>query len=291
MEVLVLGGNGLLGSAVVAAARARSNPVSLTYHSAAPDFEVPATRQDVRDVDGLGALLDERAPDVVVNCAAMTDVDGCESARDRAFEINADAPGALTAAATGRDVGFVHVSTDYVFDGRRREPYAETADPNPIQTYGESKLAGDRAVLDHDDALVVRPSFVYGRRGDTGTLEGFPAWVDGKLAAGESVPLFADQWVTPSRAGATAETILDLVEAGESGLFNVACRTCTTPYEFGLEVASLQGYDPDLVQEGSMTDVERDAARPTYSCLDAGLVERTLGRDQPTLEADLRAVF
>ena len=292
MDVLVVGGNGLLGSAVVAAARARSHAVSLTYHSSAPAFDIPATQLDVRETDGFVDALETAAPDVVVNCAAMTDVDGCESARERAFAVNAEAPGAMAAACAARDVAFVHVSTDYVFDGESRTPYPETATVNPMQVYGESKAVGDRRVLEADgDALIARLSFVYGRRGDTGTLEGFPAWVDGTLSAGESAPLFADQWITPSRAGATASTIFDLVNASASGLFHVACRTCTTPYEFGREIATLRGYDTDLIDEGSTDDVARDAARPTYSCLDVGRLERTLGRAQPTLASDLRAVF
>ena len=292
MDVLVVGGNGLLGSAVVAAAQARSHTVSLTYHSSAPAFDVPATQLDVRETEEFVDILEATAPDLVVNCAAMTDVDGCESARERAFAVNAEAPGAMAAACATRDVAFVHVSTDYVFDGESRTPYPEMAATNPVQVYGTSKVAGDRRVLENDaDALVARLSFVYGRRGDTGALDGFPAWVDGKLSAGESAPLFADQWITPSRAGATASTILDLVDASASGLFHVACRTCTTPYEFGQEIAALQGYDTDLIDEGSTDDVARDAARPTYSCLDIGLLERTLGRAQPTLASDLRAVF
>ncbi|MFC7194875.1 SDR family oxidoreductase [Halosimplex aquaticum] len=252
---------------------------------------VALSRLDIRDADRAAALLDERAPDLVVNCAAMTDVDGCERDPDRARAVNGEAPGALAAACADRGIPFVHVSTDYVFDGRDGSPYDESADPNPLQAYGESKLAGERAVADAGgDSLVVRLSFVYGTHGFTGELTGFPAWVRGKLAAGESVPLFTDQHVTPSRAGQAAATVLDLADAGEWGTVHVASRSCLTPYEFGRLLADRLDADPTLVEEGSMDDIEREATRPRDTCLDVSRVERALGCPQPTADEDLAAI-
>lgn len=292
MELLVVGGNGLLGSAMVAEGLDRSLDVSTTYHSEPPAFDVSSFELDIRDAERVEEILNDVSPDVVVNCAAMTDVDGCESAPEKAFDVNGEAPAHFASATAEREIQFVHVSTDYVFDGRQRTPYAEEADPAPVQTYGESKLAGEQAVLERNDqALVPRLSFVYGRRGDTGVLEGFPAWVDDQLAAGETVPLFTDQWITPSRAGVTAETILDLVAVSATGIVHVANRSCVTPYEFGQKIASARGHDVNLLAEGSMADVNRAAERPPYTCLDTERVEGLLGRPLPTLEADLEAIF
>lgn len=291
MRLLVVGANGLLGSNVVRAGQQRGWDISGTYHTTRPAFEIPLSQFDLEEHDGFCDVIEKHDPDVVVNCAAMTDVDGCEQRPERAHVCNGEAPGGLAAQCDSSGVAFVHVSTDYVFDGTARTPYFESAEPNPVQVYGESKLAGERAVRERlDDALVVRLSFVWGIHRGSGDLNGFPAWVRERLRSGEEVPLFTDQWVTPTRAGQAAETLLDLIEEDADGLFHVACGSCVTPYEFGKEIASHVDDTEDLLTEGSMTDVSRDATRPTYSCLDVRRVESVLGRSQPTLTEDVEAV-
>jgi dTDP-4-dehydrorhamnose reductase len=192
-----------------------------------------------------------------------------------------------------RDTQFVHVSTDYVFDGKSDERYGEESDPNPIQVYGESKLEGDRGVLlAHRSPLLVRPSFVYGvnQTGEKPGLEGFPAWVRSQLVDSEEVPLLTDQYVTPSRAGATAETMLDLLEAGATGTYNVAARSCVTPYEFGWELVEQVAARESSLSRESQTDIKRSAARPTNTCLNVEKVESRLGRPQPTLGEDIASI-
>lgn len=291
MRLLVVGANGLLGSNVVHAGHKRGWDVSGTYHSTQPALDIPLTQFDLAEYDDFDGVLDEHDPDVVVNCAAMTDVDACETNPAQAHLLNADAPGELAAHCDANDVAFVHVSTDYVFDGTTRDPYTESAAPNPVQVYGQSKLAGEQAVRDHGgDVLLPRLSFVWGVHQGTGGLTGFPAWVRDQLEAGEAIPLFTDQWITPTRAGHAAETILDLIQDDAAGLFNVVCESCVTPYEFGAVIADHLDSDDDLLTEGSTADVERDAARPTYSCLDVEKVASTLGRPQPTVREDVDAV-
>jgi dTDP-4-dehydrorhamnose reductase len=208
-----------------------------TYHSTAPAFEIPLEQHDVRETAVFRTILDDYQPDVVVNCAAMTDVDGCESDREAAFEVNGTAPGDLASCCTARDIPFVHVSTDYVFDGGASKPYDGAASTDPRQVYGESKLAGEEAVQNVDgDVLVARFSFVYGVRGDTDELVGFPAWVRNTLANSDDVLLFIDQHLTPTRAGQAADTFLDLLEAEAKGLYHVTCRSCVTPYALGHKI-------------------------------------------------------
>lgn len=291
MDVLVIGSGGLLGSNVVTAARDRGQTATGTFHSTRPSLDVELVQLDVRDVDALRETLNEHAPDVVVNCAAVTDVDACERAPDEAFEVNGHAPGSLATLCNDRDVAFVHVSTDYVFDGRADEPYDESSSTNPLQIYGESKLEGERAVQDaHERALLVRLSFVWGVHRSTDQLAGFPAWLRDRLAARESTSLFTDQHVTPSRAGAAASTILDLIETGQSGTFHVTSRSCVTPYDFGTALCERIGADEALLTPGSQADVDRPASRPGNTCLDVGKVETTLDRLQPRIEDDLDAV-
>lgn len=287
MDVVVLGASGLLGSNVVATAIDRVDDVVGTYRSTEPDVAAPCYHCDLTEVGNGSDLLDDHEPDVVVNCAALTDVDDCERTPAAAQQVNADGPRRIAELCHQRGISFVHVSTDYVFDGKSHTPYAETHDPNPIQAYGRTKLEGERSVLDvAPSSLVVRLSFVYGTHRSTGDLTGFPAWVVSELQAGNDVPLFTDQYVTPSRAGQAATTLLDLVSAGERGLFHVASRSCVTPYQFGLEIASRMTTQGRLLK-GSKDDIDRVAPRPEHTCLDSTKVERTLGRPQPTLQEDL----
>lgn len=291
MRFLVVGANGLLGSNVVYACQQRGWDVSGTYHSTRPAFDIPLVQFDLKASNSFEDILGDHDPDVIVNCAAMTDVDGCERNPERALLLNGEAPGELAAHCEGNDVGFVHVSTDYVFDGTARTSYSESAKPNPVQVYGESKRAGERSVQNEiGNALVVRLSFVWGLHRSEGELTGFPAWVREQLQGDEAVPLFTDQWVTPTRAGQAAETLLDLIDDDAAGLFHVACRSCVTPYEFGEILAEYIPNDGDL-KAGSMSALNRDATRPTYSCLDVDKVESTLGRSQPTVREDVEAVW
>jgi dTDP-4-dehydrorhamnose reductase len=293
MDLLAVGAGGLVGSNVVARATARGWSVAGTYHSTEPALDASLHALDVTDRGALRDGLAATDPDAVVNCAAMTDVDACERDPERARAVNADAPGALASACADRGIRFAHLSTDYVFGGGAEAPYDEAAATDPRQTYGRTKLDGERAVRRaHGDALVARLSFVYGvHRGDPAApLTGFPAWVRERLAAGESVPLFTDQHVTPTRAGQAAETVLDLVAAGATGTFHVAGRSCVTPHAFGEAVASRVGAPDSLLDRSSLDAVERPAERPRYTCLDVAKVETRLGRAQPTLATDLDAI-
>lgn len=290
--VLVVGASGLLGSNVVAAVDDRDETAVGTYYSREPALGgTPCVELDIRDRGAVAALLDEREPTHVVNCAALTDVDACERRPDDARAVNADAPGTIAGLCADRGIALTHVSTDYVFDGGGEQPYAEGDETNPIQVYGETKLAGERTVRDaHPNPTVVRLSFVYGIHRGRDELAGFPAWVRGRLRDGEVTPLFTDQRVTPTRAGQAATTILALHEHGATGTYHVAARSCVTPHAFGERIRERLGADPALVEVGSMDDVDRPARRPANTCLDVERIEATLDRAQPTLDGDLDAI-
>lgn len=290
MDVVVVGASGLLGSNVVAAALDRGQSVGCAYHTSEPAFEGPCRQLDIRRTDQFEELVTECEPRHVVNCAAMTDVDECERRPERAREINATAPGDLASVCSDHDIEFTHVSTDYVFDGEGTHRYCERDEPNPIQAYGRSKLAGERfATAAGESALILRLSFVYGldRSGESPVLSGFPAWVRSQLRDGEMVSLYTDQRVTPSRAGAAATTLLDLRASGADGVYHVASRSCVTPYKFGRRLADEAGVDADTLVPTSSEDDSRTAARPSNACLSVERVTERLGRPQPTLESDV----
>lgn len=288
MAVLVIGANGLLGSATVKLLLRRETDVIGAYHSESPQFDIPLVQLDVKKTDPMATLIDKYEVETVINCAALTDVDACETNPELANKVNSIAPGRLATICSSREIDFVHFSTDYVFDGQSESFYTENDPPRPVQTYGHSKLAGERSVRDaKPDSLILRLSFLYGSRGDSGELEGFPQWVAQNLVAGESVQLFTDQYLTPSRVGQVAKTTLSLLDSDTSGLFHVASRSCVTPYEFGIEVSDLIDGDETLITPSSISNIDRNAKRPQCSCLDVSKVERRLERQQPTLSEDL----
>lgn len=165
MKIIILGSNGRLGSALV------------RHWSGKPDLDiVPLTRAqaDLSDPEGAVAAVAAipfGARDVVVNCAAATDVDGCERDRDGAERINATSPGGIARLCAARGARLVHIGTDYVFDGSLERPYTEEDEPRPLSHYGTTKLAGDREVLSASpEHCVVRVSWVFG--------PGKPSFVD-----------------------------------------------------------------------------------------------------------------
>lgn len=291
MRLLVIGANGLLGSNVIVAAKKRNWTVSGTFHSTEPTCDVPVTRFDLQNHERFDDVIDEHDPDVVINCAALTDVDECEEDPESAQVINGEAPGTIASHCEARDIDYIQISTDYVFNGKAEEPYSESANPTPIQTYGKSKLAGEQAVQSEmDDVLLARLSFVWGIHQWKNALTGFPAWVRDKILSDDEVPLFADQHITPTRAGQAAETLLDLIEQNATGLFHVACRSCVSPFEFGKLVAQHIDNNTAQLEIASMSDVKQEADRPKYSCLSVEKVEATLERPQPTLQEDIESI-
>src|SRR6266581_5246730 len=152
MKIIVLGAGGRLGASLVREFR--------------PNYDVAGfnhAQLDLSNLEGLREKVGATTFDVLINAAAFTNVDACETQRDQAFLINAEAPGVLAEICNAKDAKLIHFSTDYVFDGEKRAPYTEEDEAKPISAYGESKLTGEKNVLAADERhLVVRVSWVFG---------------------------------------------------------------------------------------------------------------------------------
>lgn len=199
MEVLVIGASGLLGSNVAEVSLSKGYETTGTYRDTDFQIPIPSHQLDVRNEDRVGMLIRDHRPDLVVNCAALTDVDACEREPEKAKVINGNAPGLIAAVCDDHEIPLIHISTDYVFPGASESHYTEEDVKDPIQEYGKTKLAGERNVqLTHDNPIIVRVSFLYGYNRSTESLEGFPAWVIDRLRLDENIPLFTDQYITPT---------------------------------------------------------------------------------------------
>jgi dTDP-4-dehydrorhamnose reductase len=244
VKVLLVGATGQLGSAL--------RPV-LAAHEVAP---FGSRQLDVRDAEQVRSVLTAQRPDVVVNCSAWTDVDGAESDPQGAFATNADGPRHLAEVARDIDAALLHVSTDYVFDGEKAGPTFESDAPNPLQVYGESKLAGERAVLETwQRSWVVRTAWLYSTTG-----RNFALTMRG-LAAGGVVRVVDDQFGCPTYAPQLAAALGTLIEGDAFGLRHLAADGLASWWEFAGALFRAQGLDV-RVEPVTTAEFPRPARRP-----------------------------
>ncbi len=218
---------------------------------------------DITDEGTTRAAVVEAAPDLVVNCAAYTNVDGAESDRDTAFAVNATGAGNLASGAEAVGASIVHLSTDYVFDGTGNRPYLEDDPVNPLSAYGDSKLEGERAVIRACRRhLIVRTAWLYGHAG--------PNFVEKMLELADTQDVLRvvdDQFGTPTNARDLAWLIKELVAAGALGVVNATNAGSCSWHEFTVEILKNAGRSGPLVEPVPTEEFPRPAPRPRYSVL------------------------
>lgn len=251
MRVLVTGAGGMLGRDVVERLRRDADVVGLTRDQL--DITDPArVSEAVADVDA------------IVNCAAYTAVDAAQDQEATAFAINAVGPQLLARAASERGARLVQVSTDYVFAGDARSPYAETDPLAPVSAYGRTKAAGEWAVRAAGaEHLVVRTAWLYGAGGAC-----FPRTIARLVRERGGLDVVADQWGQPTWTVDVAEVIAGLlaVEA-PGGVYHTTSTGSCTWHAFARAVVAADGGDPDVVAPTTSEAFQRPAPRPSYSVL------------------------
>jgi len=222
-------------------------------------------RLDIADASAVAAVLDAVRPRVVINCAACTAVDACESDPDRAFRANAIGAGVLAAACGRRGIRLVHLSTDYVFCGDLDRPYHEWDATGPRTVYGASKLAGEQAVRAHcPDHLIVRTAWLYGPGG--------PSFLHSilRLAADASaapLPVVDDQRGSPTSTAVVADLLVHLIAGDITGTVHASCEGETTWYGFATAIAACRRL-PRALRPCSTAEHPRPAPRPANSRLE-----------------------
>lgn len=285
-KVLVVGGAGLLGQYALEEAHRRGHEVVATSRGATPSRTSVVWRElDLRDRDAIRGIVREAGADVVLNAAALTDVDGCEDHPEEAQTVNALAPEVLARACRIAGSRLVHVSTDYVFDGTG--PVTETAEPNPLGAYGRTKLDGERRVLAADpSALVLRMSGVFGWNRVSPKTNSV-TWILKMVESGQEVRLFRDQRITPTYARTGVQAAFDLADQKARGIFHVASRDCVSRVEMGEAVVEAFGIPGAKLVPISMASISLRAPRPLAPCLVVKKVEETLKRPMPGFRACL----
>ena len=264
MRALVFGGTGMLGLAVAREWRRRGDAVLALSRSQA----------DVTSREAVLAWARDFRPQAIVNCAAFTAVDDCETQEERATEVNGDAVGHLAAAADDVDAVLLHVSTDYVFDGESERPYREDDSVAPRSAYGRSKLLGETRALEARRAIVVRTSWLFGPGGDN-----FVTTMRGHLLAGKELRVVDDQTGGPTYTPYLARALYDLAGRGDSahGILHYQNRDPVTWFGFAEAIARIVAPDAS-VSPCTTADFPRPAPRPTYSVLATGRFERLVER-------------
>jgi dTDP-4-dehydrorhamnose reductase len=271
MDVLIVGGSGLVGQNLVEAFRRRSHAVVGTYRTS-PTPETTA-ELDKTDAAAVASVVRDHDPDVVVDTAAFHEVDACETNRDRAFTVNAVGTRNAAVAATDVDAQFVYLSTDYVFPGEPAEaPYTESDPIAPLNYYGKTKFAGEQAAAVADEWTVLRPSVIYGL-----DRANFVTWALSELRANNEISIVDDQISRPTYAADLARACVDLTESSRTGLYHATGPDSRSRYEFTRELAAAFDLDRDLIEPITTEEFGQEAPRPTDSSLDSTRLYETLG--------------
>jgi dTDP-4-dehydrorhamnose reductase len=265
MKLLMLGCAGILG-------RALRKELAASHDLRARDL----VDYDIRDPAAFAADLDRERPQAVINAAAYTQVDKAESEPELALAINADAPGRLAAACCSRNILFIHLGTDYIFDGRLGRPYREDDPPGPLNLYGQSKLEGELAVraASPELHLIIRSSWLFGAGGRS-----FVQTMLDKYRAGERrFRVVNDQRGRPTYAPDLARAIGVGLATGLRGTYHVANPGAVTWYEFAGEIFRAAGVagEVEIVPVGS-EEFKAPARRPRNSVLDTARFEAATG--------------
>jgi len=252
LRILLTGRNGQVGSELERALPALGEVIA-----------TDRSRLNLADADDVRRVVREAKPGLIVNAAAYNAVDKAESERELALQVNAVAPGVLAEQAKRLGALLVHYSTDYVFDGEKRTPYAEDDTPNPISHYGHSKLEGERAVAASGCRhLILRTSWVYGPR-----AANFYQIIQRKARADESMRMVDDQTSVPTPSAFLAEHTVVLLRSEATGLLHLVPSGTATRYEFARAVVGAVG-STSHVDAARTSEFPTAARRPTYSVLD-----------------------
>lgn len=266
MKIAVTGAAGMLGSALVRRLP-RVIPGAQIIPFTRPDF-------DITDERAVHQAIHDSRPDALVNSAAYTGVDQAEKERDDSYKVNAIAPGYIAGACASIGARLIHISTDYVFDGSKSEPYTEEDEPSPIGAYARSKAAGEKEALEKcPDTLLVRTAWLYGHDGAN-----FVTTILEKGLKLGKLQVVNDQFGSPTYADDLAMAIGELIEKETNGIVHAANSGYCTWHELAVEALSRAGLHHVEVDRVDSEAYPALAHRPKNSRLDTSRLESIIGK-------------
>jgi len=277
LKILLTGCNGLLGQRVV-----QCMPANVHITGVDQDEQVyihgehfKYIRLDITDRKSVKCLIDEIAPAWIINAAAYTDVDGCETNKEICWRVNVEGVENLVKSARKVKAKFIHISTDYIFDGKK-ELYKEDDKPSPLSYYGRAKLASENIVRASGiEGAILRTSTLY----DIDTLKAgknFPLWVVQNLQKRNIIKIVTDQWGNPTLARNLASAVWRIITLNRSGVYHTAGRDNMSRYTFARRIADIFGLDDFLIQPITTTELGQAAKRPLKIGIDISKAEAEL---------------
>ena len=291
-RILVTGANGLLGQKLVAQLLQR--PGIDPIFTAKSDLVLSPSRGefyrlDITNRDEVLAVVQRAKPDVIINTAAMTNVDQCEVEQEACIEVNVNAVSHLVEACQLHGIHLVQVSTDFIFDGTEG-PLDENATPNPVNFYGESKLQAERLILDSAIAwTVLRTVLVYGVTQDM-SRSNIVLWARKILMEGKPIRVVNDQWRTPTLAEDLALGCYLTATKKAKGVFNISGNEMLTPYDIAIKTAEVFKLNKSLITPTDSTAFKQRAARPLKTGFKIDKAQRELGYAPHSFQGGLELV-
>lgn len=286
---LVTGASGLLGlnfSLAVDGKKHQVTGVANTLPMAWANFK--NLQAELTEPGVVTKLLDDHKPDVVLHCAALANIDACESNPQLAKQLNSDLPGEIASSCKQRGIRLVHISTDAVFDGIRGN-YTEEDQPNPLSVYARTKLEGENAVLSaYPEAVVARVNF-YGWSA-TGTRSLGEIFIN-NLSAGLKMKGFTDVVFCPMNVLDLADLLVEIASKPLHGLYHLVGAEPMSKYEFGMKIAEQFGFDPGLIEPVSVVQSGLKAARSPNLSLSTDKLTTALGHKLPEFNDGLRKFY
>lgn len=286
MRILITGGKGQLGCQIKSILEREGSDISKLdekFKNCESRF-IDYDELDITNYNDVDAFISSYKPDAIINCAAYTNVDGCERDSDAAFKVNAIGPRNLSVASEKYGVKLVHVSTDYVFNGEGTVPFREYDVPHPVSVYGKTKLLGEKYVRENcSHYFIIRTAWLYGEWG-----KNFVYTIMRIAKEKGHVDVVNDQRGNPTYAEDLAHHILKLVLSDEYGIYHCTGTGECSWYDFACKIVEYSGIDADVSPITSV-DLNRSAKRPAYSSLDNMMLRVTVGDEMRPWEEALKS--
>jgi dTDP-4-dehydrorhamnose reductase len=290
MRILITGANGLLGRKLVGLVDRQPGIYSMASARKAIAFSTGTSETvllDVTDAAMLEQVVSQVRPDVIINAAAMTQVDQCEEQKEECWKQNVGSVTNLVNTCSRHNIHLVHVSTDFIFSGKEG-PLDESAVPEPVNYYGESKLEGDRVILDSNlSAAIIRTVLVYGVTSDM-SRSNIVLWVKKSLEDKKPIKVVNDQFRTPTLAEDLAMGCYLAAQKKATGIYHISGYEMMTPYDIALKTADFFKLDKTLITP--VTDFIQPAKRPLKTGFIIEKARRELGYEPHSFEEGLKVV-